>query len=146
MGALERRASRALVQVPGRLNGVEQSQLERSVDCVGLARAGGGETDRNPGVAKRPELGNQLGIVEHAALNGRRMDLIEVEAVSQKRLGLGKLSAEPFDTEILLLLHGSIHVPVAGVGIAPLRADHECVGVRPARRKPRRQKRLGQAV
>ena len=65
----QRVGGRALVQVPGRLHGVEAADLERALDRVGLARAGGGEPDADALLAQPRELLAHLGVVEHAALD-----------------------------------------------------------------------------
>jgi hypothetical protein len=146
VSTLQRWCSGSFEQVPRRLHGVEDADLECAVDRVGLAGTGHRHADRDAGPAQSGELAEQLIVSEHAALDRGRMDLIEVESVSEQLAGLGELPPEGVRAEVLALLHRLGHEPSPGIGISPLRPDHRSVCCSPATRQPRGQECLRETV
>ncbi len=88
--ARQRPLGRPLVEVPRRLHGVERAGLERAVDRRRLPRPGDAEADRDAGAPQRGELAEHVRVLEHAALDRRRMDLVQPQMVPEVRARLAR--------------------------------------------------------
>src|SRR4029450_2211207 len=82
-----------LEQVPSRLDGVEASDLQGFLDRLALPRAGRGSADLKPGLAPAGQLIEQRPISQDAALERRRVDLVEAQVWPEQGLALGELAA-----------------------------------------------------
>ena len=63
-------------------------------------------------------------VVEDAALDCGRMDLVQLQVRSEQLLRLGELAPKGGRAEVFALLYRLGQAPLAGVGVAPLRADN----------------------
>ena len=88
VGAGERGARAALVQVPRRLDLVEAAALDRAVDRRRLGGAGDREPDADAARADRVELLAHARVVEDAAVERRGVDLVQRQPIAQERLRL----------------------------------------------------------
>ena len=134
------------MQVPGRLHRVEAADLQSALDGVGLAGPGGGESDEDARVAQARELVAHGGVVEHAALERRRVDLVEREVIAEQGARLAELAAQRRDREVLDLVLGDVDAPVRRVRVAPLRADGDVGARQAAALQPRGEEGLAAAV
>ncbi len=73
----------------------------------------------------------QFLVAEGRAVRGERVDLVQVEPVSEQGVGLGALAVVGGDAVVLDLVLLRVGGPVGGVGVAPLAADDHVVGVGP---------------
>ncbi len=85
------RRGRALEQVPGRLHRVEDPDLERALDRLGLMRAGHRQADRQARLGQPSELFEHGSVVEDAALERGGVDLIEAKMRTEQAPTLGEL-------------------------------------------------------
>ncbi len=140
-GPRQRALGRALVQVPGRLHGVEQPQRQRLVDRLRLARAADRDAERQVGLLHRAQ---QRVVAQHAALGRRRMDLVEREPLAELLARLGQLALERREVVVLDLRRVVRDLPARRVHVAPLGADRHPRRV--VRAQPLAQELLGQPV
>ena len=135
------------MQVPGRLHGVEAADLRaRARSSSAWRGAGGGEPDADARLAQARELVAHRGVVEHAALERGRVDLVEREVLAEQRARLAELAAQRRDREVLDLVLVDVDAPVRGVGVAPLRADGHVAAREAAALEPRAEEGLAAAV
>ncbi len=144
VGARQRVAGRALVQVPGRLHCVERAGRHGGVDRRRLAGPGRGQADLHAGRAQRGELTQHVGVGQHAALDRRRVDLVEPQPRAEVLARLGELAPQLADAQVLDLVLGGVHPPAGRVRVAPL-GRHEDVR-RLARAQPAAEELLGEPV
>ncbi len=90
-------------------------------DDVGLAGSAHGQPDGDAVVAQVGQGVEHGVVVEDAALERGRMDLVEIEMGTEQRRGLGQLVAEHGQGVVLGLVDGGGHVPVPGVAVSPFR-------------------------
>src|SRR5205807_4774163 len=137
----ERRTGGWFQEIPGRLHRLEgidpiDADRERAPDHLGLARTAYRHANGEPARPQRIELGQNGAIVEDAALERRRMDLIEVEVLIQQSSALRDLPSQRCERVILHLVDASIDLPVTDVGITPLRTHRDRVRWEPALAQP----------
>src|SRR4029077_10979420 len=96
---------------------------------VGLLRTARGEAEDEARLPDRAELIQQLAIVEHTALDGGGVDLVEGQVIAQEPPRLRDLPPEGGDREVLHLLDVGVQPPSAYVGVTPLRADPHIVRI-----------------
>ena len=77
------------------------------------------QSDRQAGVPEHLQLAEHFAVLEHAALEGRRVDLVEAEPVAQKRTALGQLVAEMRERVVLYLIHVGADLPVGDIAVTP---------------------------
>ena len=130
--ARERRGERGLEAVECSLHDVEDALavdpgLERALERGRRGGAREGQAHRPIGtLAASPQQGAEQGlVVEAARLQGRAVDLVEIEPVAEECTGLRQLGGEAVERQFLLLVHGSLHRPAGRVAVAPL-ASHGC--------------------
>jgi len=145
----QRGTGRGLQHVPGRLHGREERFAvdplpEAADDRLGLLRTARGEPEDEARLPDRAELIQQLAIVEHTALDGGGMDLVEREVIAEEPPRLRDLPSERGDREILHLLDVGVEPPSAQVGVSPLRSDHDLRTIPGV--EPSTEERLGIAV
>src|SRR5467141_143595 len=85
-------------------------------------------------------------VVEDAALERRRMDLVKVEILTQDRPALLDLPPQRRERVILHLVHAGIDTPITDVGVAPFRSNRDRLRWAPALAKPGSQEAFGEAV
>src|SRR2546423_15051869 len=85
-------------------------------------------------------------VVEGAALERRRMDLVKVEILAQDGPALLDLPPQCRQRLIFHLVYAGIDAPITDVGVAPFRSDRDRLRWEPALAKPGSQEALGEAV
>jgi hypothetical protein len=151
MSLPERRRGRSLQQIPRGLHRLEDARpvhahVDRPPDGLRLSRSGHGEPDRQPFGLERGEPFEHRAIVEDAALERRRVNLIELQVRREDVSALGHLPLERAGREVLHLVHGRVGLPVCGVPVSPFRTDGRGAGWHAPRAQPRSKKGLGQPV
>ena len=134
-------AGRRLEQVPRGLHHLEQVFAvhlhgERATDRRPPVR--GPLTVRpiaRPPARRRSELVKHRGILEHAALQRRRVNLVQPEAIAEQRAAFDDLPLERVDRQVLDLLRRRVDTPRPDVGVAPLGSDRDGVAGQAARRR-----------
>ncbi len=150
MGLGERRSGRGLQGVVGGLDRAEEGFAvhrdgEGRADRVRLGRTAGGEADADSFGGERGEPGVQFLVAEYGAVGGHRVDLVEVEPVSEQVAGLGALAQIRGEGVVLDLVRLGVDAPVGGVGVAPLAADDDVADLGPGG-QPVSEELLGAAV
>src|SRR5207245_1304353 len=85
-------------------------------------------------------------VIEDTAYQRRRMDLIKVQVIAEQRPALLDLALQGRQGVVFDLVHPGVDLPVADVGIAPLRADRDTLRWERALAEPRRQEPLREAI
>src|SRR5437879_6126401 len=85
-------------------------------------------------------------IVEDAAFDCRRMDLVKVEILAQDCPALLDLPPQRRQRVIFHLVHAGIDPPITDVCVAPFRSYRDRLWWEPASAKPGSQEALGEAV
>ena len=121
-------AGRGLEQVPGGLDGLKErhavdADREGAADGRRLLRSRDGQADAQPLAAKAGELCQDGAILEHAAFQRRRVNLIQRQARSEDHAALHGLPPQGVEREPLHFMDGRVALPGAGVDVAPLRTD-----------------------
>jgi hypothetical protein len=142
----ERLLGCALVEVPGGLHGVETAAVQSTVDGGRLLWSGDAEADPDPAGAQCVELLAHGRVVQHAAVEGGRVDLVDPEPIAEQLVRLAPLRPEVLHRQVLHLVLGGIDPPVRRVAIAPLRAHGDLAALQSTTPEPRPEERLGTAV
>src|SRR5467141_1896429 len=85
-------------------------------------------------------------VVEDAALERRRMDLVKVEILAQDCTALLDLPPQRRQRVILHLVHAGIDPPITDVCVAPFRSNRDRLWWEPTLAKPGSQEAFGEAV
>src|SRR5215218_224250 len=144
-------AGRGFQEVPGGLDAAEGGlagggELQGAADGRGLGGAAGGQADLQALVAEAGQLVQDRPVLKDAAVEGGRVDLVEVEVVAEQGSGLGRLAGQGGEGVVLDLVGVGVHAPVADVGVAPFGADGDLGRVEVAGAQPGGEELLGPAV
>jgi hypothetical protein len=107
---------------------------------------GGGEADADPACPQLGEPVAHLAVVQHAALDRRRVDLIQREMIAQQIERLSQLPAERRGRKVLDLRGIGLNLPIGGVPVAPFRGDGGRARGQPPAFEPRGEEGLRPAV
>src|SRR6185295_9518174 len=87
-----------------------------------------------------------VNVLEHLALERRRVNLVQPKAVSKQGTTFDDLPSQRVAREVLHLMNGGVKSPGSYVRVAPFRPHGDRVCLRIARLKPRAEEVLGHTV
>src|SRR5262245_18045793 len=91
-------------------------------------RTGKCQPDWHAAIANRTKASQHASVVEDAALQRRRVDLIQREVGSEERLRLGELTLERRERMVLDLVMARVDLPVGRIPVSPFRRDRDFAG------------------
>ena len=102
LGVGQRRASGRLEEIPRRLNDLEKVSalrvhIQRAADGVALFRSGDSQTNRESFGTQPTQFVEHSLIVEHSALNRRRVNVVKIQPITKLSPAFEDLSPKRFD-------------------------------------------------